>query len=146
MTKKERHKMVPAVYAIIIRDNKILLSLRKNTGFKDGYYSLVAGHVEAKETVDEAMARELKEEANITVKLESLELATVMCRLGNEEQDDYLDFFFLVNDYEGEIKNNEEEKCGDLNFFSLDNLPSNTLDYVARAIADALAGKSYDNF
>ncbi len=146
MVKKERHKMAVAVYAIIIRNNKILLSLRKNTGFRDGYYSLVAGHVEAEETIDEAMVRELKEETNIEVELESLELATVMCRLGKGEDDDYMDFFFLINDYKGEIKNNEEEKCGELGFFDLDNMPSNTIDYVVKAITNALSGKRYDNF
>lgn len=45
--KKERHKILTAVYAVIIKDNKILLSLRNNSGFMDNWYSLVAGHVEA---------------------------------------------------------------------------------------------------
>ena len=76
--KKERHKIVAAVYAIIIKNGKILLSLRENTGFMDDWYSLVAGHVEADETVDEAMLREAKEEANIVVK--SMKLGTVMFR------------------------------------------------------------------
>lgn len=146
MVKKERHKIVAAVYAIVIKNNKILLSLRKNTGFRDGCYSLVAGHVENGETINEAMVRELKEEADIVVKLESLKLATVMHRLGDEERDDYLDFFFIVNDYKGEIRNSEVEKCGELNFFDLNNLPSNTIDYVIKAVTNALAGKTYDNF
>ena len=42
------------------------------------------------------MKRELNEEANIIV--ESLNLATVMCRFGKEGRDDYLDFFFIIND------------------------------------------------
>lgn len=45
--KKERHKILTAVYAVIIKDNKILLSLRNNSGFMDNWYSLVAGHVKA---------------------------------------------------------------------------------------------------
>ena len=53
------------------------------------------------------MKRELNEEANIIV--ESLNLATVMCRFGKEGRDDYLDFFFIINDYKGEIKNNEPD-------------------------------------
>ncbi len=142
--KKERHKIVTAVYAIIIKDNKILLSLRNNSGFMDNWYSLVAGHVEANETIDEAMKRELNEEANIIVK--SLNLATVMCRLGKEGRDDYLDFFFIINDYKGEIKNNEPEKCGDLRFFNINDMPINTIDYVTKAINNVLIGKTYDNF
>ena len=38
---KERFKVVPAVYLIIKNDNKILLSLRENTGYMDGYYGSV---------------------------------------------------------------------------------------------------------
>ena len=95
--KKERHKIVVAVYAIIIKNGKILLSLRENTGFMDGWYSLVAGHVEADETVDEAMLREAKEEANIVVK--SMKLGTVMFRKGIDGRDDYMDFFFIIDDY-----------------------------------------------
>ena len=142
--KKERHKILTAVYAVIIKDNKILLSLRNNSGFMDNWYSLVAGHVEANETIDEAMKRELNEEANIIV--ESLNLATVMCRLGKEGRDDYLDFFFIINDYKGEIKNNEPEKCSDLRFFNINDMLINTIDYVTKAINNVLIGKTYDNF
>ena len=54
-----RFKVVPAVYLIHICMNKILLSLRKNTGFYDGYYSLVAGHIEGNETMTQAISFEL---------------------------------------------------------------------------------------
>lgn len=144
MIKKERHKIVSAVYAVIIKNNKILLSLRKNSGFMDGWYSLVAGHVEANETIDQAMIRELEEEAGIVV--ESLNLATVMCRLGNNGRDNYLNFFFTINNYKGDIRNNEPEKCSELEFFDIDNMPSNTIDYVIQTVKNVLAGKTYDNF
>lgn len=142
--KKERHKIVAAVYAIIIKNGKILLSLRENTGFMDGWYSLVAGHVEADETVDEAMLREAKEEANIVVK--SMKLGTVMFRKGIDGRDDYMDFFFIIDDYEGDIINKEPQKCGELKFFNITNMPNNVLNYVSKAVDNALKGIPYDNF
>ena len=142
--KKERHKIVAAVYAIIIKNGKILLSLRENTGFMDGWYSLVAGHVEADETVDEAMLREAKEEANIVVK--SMKLGTVMFRKGVAGRDDYMDFFFIIDDYEGDIINKEPQKCGELKFFNITNMPNNVLNYVSKAVDNALKGIPYDNF
>ncbi len=142
--KKERHKIVAAVYAIIIKNGKILLSLRENTGFMDGWYSLVAGHVEADETVDEAMLREAKEEANIVVK--SMKLGTVMFRKGIDGRDDYMDFFFIIDDYEGDIINKEPQKCGELKFFNITNMPNNVLNYVSKAVDNTLKGIPYDNF
>ena len=43
---KERNKIIPASYAVLIKDNKVLLVRRFNTGYEDGKYSLPAGHVE----------------------------------------------------------------------------------------------------
>ena len=34
------------VYLVLERDGKVLLSLRENTGYEDGKWSLVAGHAE----------------------------------------------------------------------------------------------------
>lgn len=46
----DRHRVKFAVYLIPRDGDKVLLSLRQNTGWKDGWYSLVAGRVEAGET------------------------------------------------------------------------------------------------
>lgn len=35
-----RHSIIPASYLILIKKGKILLSKRKNTGYKDNEYSL----------------------------------------------------------------------------------------------------------
>ena len=38
---KERHKIVPASYLVLIKDSKILLSRRVNTGYEDGKYPML---------------------------------------------------------------------------------------------------------
>ena len=55
--------ILPASYLVLIDNSKILLSKRHNTGFMDGYYSFVAGHVEKGESYSGTIIREAFEEA-----------------------------------------------------------------------------------
>ncbi len=105
---KEHFRPYAAVYLIFVRDGKILMSRRANTGYQDGMYSLVAGHIDGNETLRTAAIREAKEEAGVEIKPENLELKIVMHRLHDRE---YLDFFFAVKKWDGELKNMEPEIC-----------------------------------
>ncbi|MDR1495152.1 MAG: NUDIX domain-containing protein [Rickettsiales bacterium] len=138
----DRYRITTAVYAVILKDGQLLMSLRQNTGFMDGSYGLVSGHVEAGETLAEALVRETREEANIHVK--KAHLGTTLFRSASSpEFNDYIDFFFLVDDFDGEIKNNEPNKCGELKFFPLDELPGNTISYAKYCVENLLQGISY---
>ena len=64
---KERFKLIPTSHLILIKDNKILLSRRFNTGYEDGKYSVVAGHLDGNETFIQAMVGEAREEAGIAI-------------------------------------------------------------------------------
>ncbi len=131
---KERFRAIPAVYLFLIKDDKVLLLLRKNTGFEDGNYGLVSGHLESNETIMEAMAREAKEEAGIDISVSDMELQHVLNRqeLGNER----IDFFFSAKKWEGEIVNNEPHKCDGLEWFDLNKLPNNIVDYIDQVLRD----------
>src|SRR4051812_27606999 len=60
-------KMVVAVHLFLLRDDQVLLLRRQNTGYEDGNYSVIAGHVEGGEEIKAAMIREAREEAGITL-------------------------------------------------------------------------------
>lgn len=127
----ERFKLIVAVHLFIIKDNKILLLRRFNTGYEDGNYSVVAGHIDGNETIKNACIREANEEANITIKEDDLNVVHVMHRKSNDER---IDFFVECKIWSGEITNNEPNKCNDLSFFDLNNLPTNIIPYVKFAI------------
>lgn len=144
MTHEQRYKIIPSVYLILERDEKFLLARRCNTGFEDGNYGLVAGHAEEGETLVHALCREIREEAAIELDLKGVELVVTMHRwCGNHQR---LDFFFTASDYSGEIQNNEPDKCDDLQWFSFEALPKNTIGYIKKAIECYKDGTQYCEF
>lgn len=143
---KEKHKIVPACYLVLLRNNdqEVLLSQRFNTGYMDGMYSMVAGHVEEKEAPIAALVREAKEEAGIDVKPEHIEIGNVMYRV--KPTDSRLDIFLVARKWTGEIQNKEPEKCTDISWFSVNNLPANTIPYVKHGIESCLKKNPYSEF
>lgn len=129
---KERFKIIPSVYLILMKNNKILLSRRCNTGFHDGKYSFPAGHLERNETMAQAMIRETKEEIGINLKSEDLRLVHVMHR--KELNEERINFFFTTQRWYGKPKIMEPHKCDDLRWFEIDKLPVNIIPYIKQVI------------
>ena len=130
--KKERFKLVPISYLILRKGNKILLSKRFNTGYEDGYYSVVAGHLDGNETFIQAMIRETKEESNIDIKPEDLKVVHIIHRKVPGEE--MVDCFLIAKEWKGEPKIMEPHKCDDLRWFEINNLPENIVPFIKQAI------------
>lgn len=140
----DRFKLSAAVYLLLIKDEKILLLRRFNTGWSDGQYSLPAGHIDGDEPLTLAMCREAKEEAGITLKPEDMTFAHAMHRKDRtSDKKEYVDFFFTAKEWEGEPYNAEPQKCDDARWFPLDDLPGNLLPYVRQVIDDHNSGVSF---
>jgi len=142
--KNERFKIIPSVYLMLIKDDKILLSRRFNTGFHDGEYSFPSGHLEGNENFKQALVREIKEEIGIELDPARAKLIHIMNR--REPNGERVDFFFTIEKWKGEPKIMEPEKCDDLNWFPLDNLPDNVIPYIKQAIDSSLKNKFYSEF
>ncbi len=128
----KRFTFLAAVHLFLLKDNRILLLRRFNTGYEDGNYSVVAGHLDGNESVFTGMIREAREEAAITIKKEDLEVVHVMHRKSTDNE--RIDFFLACRAWEGDIKNLEKDKCDDLSWFNIDQLPVNTIPYIKFAI------------
>jgi len=122
-----RFVVVPAAYVFLLRDGitgpEVLLQLRQGTGFMDGHWAAAAaGHVERGETAYDAAHREAAEE--IDVKGLDLELVTAMQRTAHADPvDERIDFFFTARAWEGDPRVVEPEKCLELRWCPLDDLP-----------------------
>ena len=120
-----------AVHLLLVKDDRILLLRRYNTGYEDGNYSVVAGHIDGGEDLKTAIIREAREEAGIAVSRPNLEVVGVIHFKGNTE---YVHFFLKASTWSGEITNMEPEKCDELKWFGIRDLPDSTIPYVRRGI------------
>jgi len=139
---QDRFKLRASVHILFKKGEQILLLLRKNIT-SDGLYSLVAGHLDEGETVTDAFIREAREEVGVDVKPKDLQITTV-CHSYNQERDrEFIQFYAICEKWQGEFENMEPDKCGDLKFFSTDQLPENIVPYIKDAIPKVLSGVNY---
>lgn len=146
---KERFTVIPAVYILFKRADKVLLIRRFNTGYEDGNYSLPAGHVDGGEPASGAAIREAREEVGVTVKSEDMRFVHLVHRKvdpGDRYGQERADIFFEAQKWEGEIVNCEPEKCDELRWESIDDLPENTIPVVADTLRAIARGEYYSSY
>ena len=110
--------------AIIVNENgQILLQSRAD----NNRWGLPGGCQEVGETFEEVVIREVKEETNLDVTMDNIELIAIVSgetRHKSYPNNDHVfnnTALFCVKDWTGELKWDEESK--DMKFFDLDNLP-----------------------
>lgn len=146
---KNRFKITPAVYLVLRANNRLLLLRRAHTGYRDGQYSMVAGHLDGGETLREALIREAKEEAGITIKPNDLRLVHLMhlkSELPDTNDDERMTFYFEASSYSGTPSVMELDKCDHMDWFKQDDLPDTLIDHVAQAIDCINRGVDYSEF
>lgn len=128
---------------MLTRENEgkkeVLLSLRKNTGYRDGEYELPGGHVDEGEDLMHAMVREAKEELNIDIKEEDLKIAHILHHFTG----DRINFILTTSSYEGNPIVGEPEACEKIEWFDINNLPSNTIPKIKKSIEEINKGIFY---
>ena len=139
----ERFRLLGAVYLMLLKDGKILLLRRYQTGWQDGNYSLVSGHIDGNEPFSVAMIREAHEEAGITIKPEDLKFAQAVHRHDSQDDREYIDIFFVADTWQGEVTNMEPEKCDELAWYPLNDLPNNIVPGVRAALDNYNDGQAY---
>ena len=118
---------------------KILLSKRKNTGYKDGEYELPGGHLEENEDLYEAMIREAKEELGISLNREDLKIVHIMHHYTGTR----LNFILEIEKSNLEPRIMEVDKCEELKWVEINNLPENTMEKVKIIIDYIEKGELY---
>ncbi len=142
-----KFKVITAVHLFLVKNNRLLLARRFNTGYEDGKYSVIAGHVEEGETIKQAVAREAHEEANISIEDDQIEFVHVVYRKREKSSgSDRIDFFFKVVSWRGEPSIMEPDKCDKMEWFLIDEIPENTIAYIRHAIHQYSTDKKYSEY
>ena len=114
--------------------DKILRIRRRNVPFR-GYWALPGGRVDPKETVEQTIVREVKEETGLDI--------AVVSKIGEYHEQgvldgaeyDYYPACFLVKVVGGEIKKQESE-IEEVKLFSLNDVPATLAFEHAQMIKD----------
>lgn len=127
-----KHKFVllqdGAAAIIVNEDGQILMQSRAD----NDRWGLPGGCQELGERFEDTIIREVKEETNLDITEENLELIAIVS--GNSRRNEYPNgdvvinntALYCVRNYSGEVKWDNESK--EMRFFDLDNLPQNQND------------------
>lgn len=141
-------KVITAVHLFLIdHKGQLLLARRFNTGYEDGKYSVIAGHVEEGETIKQAIQREALEEAGISIKENDFEFIHVMYRKREKPNaSDRVDFFFKSQKWKGVPQIMEADKCDKMSWFFQNEIPENTIPYIKNAIQKYDSSKKFSEY
>ena len=125
---------------VINNETYILLMKRQNTGYNDGEYELPGGHLEANEDLYDAMIREAKEELLIDLNREDIKIIHLLHHYNGER----LNFIFEVDGTNINPEIGEKDKCSELVWVKIDELPNETTDKVKQMINNIINNIFYD--
>ncbi|MFD4429781.1 NUDIX domain-containing protein [Nocardia sp. NPDC058497] len=122
------------VHILLIRDDRILLSLRRSGDKYDNRWHLPSGKLEAGESAAVGAVREAMEEIGVELEPAALRLVHV-AHVTAPGRDSRLGLFFRAERWRGEPFNREPDKCYALQWFPLNDLPADLIEYSALGIA-----------
>ncbi len=129
-----REEFLSAIYMIIKNEKgEILFQRRCGSKLWPDFLGLPAGHVDKGEDVYQALVREAKEELNIDINVKDIEDTFVVNRI-NKNLKPYYDVYFVIKNYKGIIKINEPNKCQELKWVLLDNMPDDVIEFEKIAL------------
>lgn len=137
-----------AVHMILVKDGKILVQKRKGSKLWPDYYALPAGHVDSGENQYDALVREAQEELGIELDIKNIINSYVVLRrnyfkIDGKKLEPYIDYYFEFKKYKGTPKIMEKDKCDELIWVDINDLPKPFVNYEGVFLNDRTI-KTYD--
>ncbi|GIH28813.1 hypothetical protein Aph01nite_71230 [Acrocarpospora phusangensis] len=129
---RRRYRPVVDVHVLLFDGDRVLLGLRRGTGYADGeWVAMPSGHLDEGESVLDAGAREAREELGVEVG--GLDVGHVMHHR-NPGCAGRIGFFLVARSWSGTPVNAEPDKCEKIAWFPVSELPANTLPAVVAGL------------
>lgn len=129
-----RAEFLSAVYMIIKNEKgEALFQRRWGSKLWPNFLGLPAGHLDKEENAIDALTREAKEELDIDITPNDIEDTFVVNRI-NKNLKPYYDVYFVIKNYGGLIKINEPNKCQELKWVNLEELPEDVIGFERVAL------------
>ena len=109
---------------IFNQNKQVLLGLRKSK-HGENTWCPPGGHMEFGETNEQAAIREAKEETNLDLNPQDIELCGVTNDFFPENNRHYITLHFFCHDFKGAPELTEPDKCVQWQWFDIDKLPEN---------------------
>lgn len=129
------------VHVILCDGEKILLSQRVGP-YGHGMWHAPSGKLDPGETITAAAVRETSEETGVDVAAEELRLVHTVHHHQGAGAPDRIGFFFEARTWQGEPTNREPDKCLQLAWFTVHDLPEQLIPYPAAGLHAYLAGRT----
>jgi 8-oxo-dGTP diphosphatase len=133
MTADQDYRPNVGVHLILIKNEKVLLLQRANTGFADGDWSAPGGRLDDGEALPQGAAREALEELGIRIEVSDLAFVH-LCHHADPDGQARIGVFFTATRWAGDPVNAEPDKCSKLDWFNPEDLPDNTVSYIRAGI------------
>ena len=135
---------------LIFNSNKEILLLLRNSDAKkadsnmrlEGTYTLPSGNINYNESFEDAAIRKTKEESNLDIKKEDLNLVSIVD--DKNEYAHYVTIGMIANKYSGEVMLKDSEEFVSYDWFDIDNLPSNLCEPSRKIIKNYLNNRIYN--
>jgi 8-oxo-dGTP diphosphatase len=144
MSDPEERPRVGIGVIIVNHDGKVLIGKRK--GSHAPYYSIPGGNLDLGETFKEGAIREIKEETDLDINKPEVIAVTNNLETYRSEGLHYISIIMLVQDFSGELKIKEPDKCAGWLWVDPANLPMPHFDASRMAITCYREKRFYKKF
>lgn len=116
-----------SVNLIVLKEGKVLFLRRISKKWANGKLQLPGGHVEINESPSHSIIRESEEELGILISEENIKpLGTIFVK--DKDSEYYAAQFLLLHPQDYEYKIIEIDKCSELVWVDINNMPDDVID------------------